>query len=105
MERIDRVIAGGIFNRNELISERGGITAEQLYTNRKVLDLVSKAEMEQADYRDNSHPNVFFGPVKNYFGLSIPLLWFNAGVMITSSLMIFTILYYILRRQIRLTKT
>jgi ABC-type multidrug transport system ATPase subunit len=105
MERIDRVIAGGIFNRNELISERGGITAEQLYTNRKVLDLVSKAEMEQADYRDNSHPNVFFGPVKNYFGLSIPLLWFNAGVMIASSLMIFTILYYILRRQIRLTKT
>ena len=61
--------------------------------------------MEQADYRDTSHPNVFFGPVKQYFGITIPLLWFNSGVMIISTLMSFVVLYLILRRQIRLTRT
>jgi hypothetical protein len=105
LNRIDRVISGGHLNRDEIVGREGGVTAEQLFTNQKVLDLVSKAEMEQSDYRDNHHPNVFFGPVKNYFGVNIPLLWFNAGVMIFSSWMIFAILYYILRRQIRLTKS
>jgi hypothetical protein len=61
--------------------------------------------MEQADYRDVRHPNVFFGPVKHYFGVSIPLLWFNAGVMILTSWMIFVIIFYILRRQIRITRS
>jgi hypothetical protein len=105
LTRIDRVINGGAFRREDLTGPQGGVTAEQLYTNQKVLDLVSKAEMEQADYRDNRHPNVFFGPVKIYFGISIPLLWFNAGVMALSSGMLFVILYFILRRQIRLTRS
>ena len=105
MARIDRVIDGGAFKREELTVHGTGVTAEQLYTNQKVLDLVSKAEMEQADYRDTSHPNVFFGPVKQYFGITIPLLWFNSGVMIISTLMSFVVLYLILRRQIRLTRT
>jgi hypothetical protein len=77
------------------------VTAEQLYTNQKVLDLVSKAEMEQADYRDRHHPNVFFGPVKHYLGIDIPLLWFNSGVMIISTLLSFVLLFHILKRQIR----
>jgi hypothetical protein len=105
MKRIDRVIAGAPFRREELAGRGGGVTAEQLYTNQKVLDLVSKAEMEQADYRDSRHPNVFFGPVKQYFGLNIPLLWFNAGVMILSSWSIFCLLFLILRRQIRITRS
>ena len=104
MQRIDRVIAGGAFKREELLGREGGVTAEQLYTNQKVLDLVSKAEMEQADYRDSRHPNVFFGPVKHYFGLTIPLIWFNTAVMLLSSGAIFGILFVILRRQIRLTR-
>ena len=104
MERIDRVIAGAPFKREELLSREGGVTAEQLYTNQKVLDLVSKAEMEQADYRDSRHPNVFFGPVKRYFGLTIPLIWFNTAVMILSSCASFGILFVVLRRQIRLTR-
>jgi ABC-type multidrug transport system ATPase subunit/ABC-type transport system involved in cytochrome c biogenesis permease component len=105
MQRIDRVIAGGAFKREELLGREGGVTAEQLYTNQKVLDLVSKAEMEQADYRDSRHPNVFFGPVKHYFGLTIPLIWFNTAVMLLSSGAIFGILFVILRRQIRLTRS
>lgn len=105
MQRIDRVIAGGAFKREELLGREGGVTAEQLYTNQKVLDLVSKAEMEQADYRDSRHPNVFFGPVKHYFGLTIPLIWFNTAVMLLTSGAIFGILFVILRRQIRLTRS
>ena len=105
MNRIDRVIAGAPLKREQIVGNDGGVTAEQLYTNQKVLDLVSKAEMEQADYRDNRHPNVFFGPVKQYFGVSIPLLWFNSVVMILSSWAIFVILFFILRRQIRDTRT
>ncbi len=104
IERIDRVIGGGPFSREQLVGREGGVTAEQLYTNQKILDLVSKAEMEQDDYRKSRHPNVFFGPVKHYFGLRIPLLWFNASVMILTSWIMFFILYFILRRQIRLTK-
>jgi ABC transport system ATP-binding/permease protein len=105
MARIDRVIAGAPLNQEEIVGPDGGVTAEQLYTNQKVLDLVSKAEMEQADYRDNRHPNVFFGPVKQYLGISVPLLWFNSAVMILSSWSLFVILFFILRRQIRDTRT
>ena len=105
MNRIDRVISGGAFKREELLGRESGVTAEQIYTNQKVLDLVSKAEMEQSDYRDRRHPNVFFGPMKRYFGLGIPLLWFNAGVLLLSILTMFFILYLILKRQIRLTRT
>jgi hypothetical protein len=104
LARIDRVISGSPFNRQELVSREGGVSAEQVYTNQKVIDLVSKAEMEQADYRDTRHPNVFFGPVKHYFGISIPLLWFNTAVMLISSWISFVLLYLILRRQIRLTR-
>jgi hypothetical protein len=103
--RIDLVIDGAPFRRKELLGGEGGVTAEQLYTNQKVLDLVSKAEMEQADYRDSRHPNVFFGPTKHYLGFRIPLLWFNAGVMIFSSWMLFLALFFILRRQVRVTRS
>jgi ABC-type multidrug transport system ATPase subunit len=105
MERIDRVIAGAPFKREELAGGEGGVSAEQLYTNQKIVDLVSKAEMEQADYRDSRHPNVFFGPVKHYLGISIPLLWFNTAVMILSSWLIFVTLHVILKRQIRLNRS
>ena len=43
--------------------------------------------------------------MKRYFGLGIPLLWFNAGVLLLSILTMFFILYLILKRQIRLTRT
>jgi ABC-type multidrug transport system ATPase subunit/ABC-type transport system involved in cytochrome c biogenesis permease component len=101
---IDRVIAGAPFRRAELTGGGEGVTAEQIYTNQKVIDLVSKAEMEQYDYRSRRHPNVFFGPVKQYFGLSIPMLWFNTAVMVGTSWFMFLILLFVLRRQIRLTR-
>jgi hypothetical protein len=107
LERIDRVIDGGPYNPKEIGSHSGPVTAEQLYVNTKVSDLVSKAEMEQEDYRlgartDGSrmHLNVFFGPVKEYFGIRMSVLTFNTSVLVATILACFFALYFILRYQI-----
>lgn len=103
MTLIDRVINGAPLDRALIVSPTGGsVTAEQLYTNQKIIDLVSKAEMEQADYRDMHHPNVFFGPVKYYWGITFNILAFNIGVLLLSTGGIFWMLYGILRRQIKI---
>jgi len=85
-------------------AKAGPVTAEQLYVNQKVTDLVSKSEMEQADYRlgegKKNHLNVFFGPVKQYFGIRASVLTFNVGVLLVTTLGGFFILYFILRHQI-----
>lgn len=99
---IDRVINGGPLDRQQIVNHSGTVTAEQLYTNQKIIDLVSKAEMEQADYRNKSHPNVFFGPVKYYWGIIFNILAFNVGVLLFSTGAILFILYLILRRQIKI---
>jgi hypothetical protein len=103
---IDGVINGAAFDPAPLISQDDRVTVEQIYVNQKVTDLVSKAEMEQYDYRlgDGSkrHLNVFFGPVKEYFGIRASVLVFNVGVMVVFTLVGFIALYYILRHQIRM---
>lgn len=99
---IDQVIQGGPLDHKKIVSHHTGVSIEQLYTNQKMVDLVSKAEIEQADYRDSHHPNVFFGPVKYYLGLTIDILTFNIGVLLISTLSTFLALYYILKRQIKM---
>ncbi|MBM3857271.1 MAG: ABC transporter permease, partial [Verrucomicrobia bacterium] len=99
---IDRVINGAPLDRQQIVNHTGTVTAEQLYTNQKIIDLVSKAEMEQADYRDKIHPNVFFGPIKYYWGITFNILAFNIGVLLLSTGGIFLLLYLILRRQIKI---
>jgi ABC-type multidrug transport system ATPase subunit len=106
LRAIDTVIAGGPFDPTQLVGRENIVSVEQLYVNQKVTDLVSKAEMEQTDYRlgDGSkrHLNVFFGPMKEYFGIRASVLTFNVGVMILSTLVGFIALYYILSHQIRM---
>ena len=58
------------------------MSAEEVYVNRKVLDLVTKAEMEREDYRRKSSPNVFFGTSKRYFGTAFSTLWINGLVIL-----------------------
>ncbi|MEO6053494.1 MAG: ATP-binding cassette domain-containing protein [Chthoniobacterales bacterium] len=101
MKRVDVVIEGGKFQPKRLVSKTRGVTAEQLYVNQKITDMVSKAEMEQSDYREKQVVNVFFGPVKSYFGIKAPIIVFNSGVLILSTLGMFIVVYFILRRQIR----
>jgi hypothetical protein len=49
-----------------------GVSADEIYVNQKVLDLVNKAEMEREDYRRKESPNVFFGTVKTYHPFGKP---------------------------------
>jgi ABC-type multidrug transport system ATPase subunit/ABC-type transport system involved in cytochrome c biogenesis permease component len=102
LRRIDDIIAGEPFKASRFTKFGTGLTAEQVYVNQKITDLVSKAEMEQSDYRENRHLNVFFGPTKEYFGLKIGILWFNTTVLILSTLTLFAALGVILRKQIRM---
>ncbi|MEI6034681.1 MAG: ATP-binding cassette domain-containing protein [Verrucomicrobiae bacterium] len=100
-DKVDAIISGAPFDRSSFKDVGSGTTAEQLYVNQKVTDLISKAEMEQSDYREDRHLNVFFGPVKEYFGLRAGILWFNSIVLVVSTLALFFLLYLILRAQIR----
>jgi len=79
---------------------RKGTSAEEIYVNRKVLDLVTKAEMEREDHRKKQSPNVFFGTVKRYIGTDFRTLWINSIVVAISLLLILTALELSLRRQL-----
>jgi hypothetical protein len=81
------------------------VTAEQLYVNQKVSDLISNAEMEQSDYRRSGKLNVFFGEEKRYLGMKIDLFFFNTLVLVGSTLALLGILHWILRRQLQVRRT
>jgi len=84
---------------------KGEVTAEQIYLNQKVSDLISNAEMEQSDYRRGSRPNVFFGAEKRYPGVKISVFVFNTMVLIGSTFGLLGLLYWILRRQLEVRRT
>ncbi len=79
---------------------RRGTSAEEIYVNRKVLDLVTKAEMEREDYRNEVGPNVFFGTVKRYFGTDFSTLWINGVVILITLGLVIASLEWSLRRQL-----
>ncbi len=102
---IDPVIAGKQkFDRSLFKDANGPITAEQIYVNQKVSDLISKAEMEQNDYRRGKKPNVFFGLQKRYFGISFGVFTFNTVVLVTSTLALLVLLLWILRKQLEVVR-
>lgn len=82
------------------LKQQDGVSAEEIYVNRKVLDLVTKAEMERTDYRRKTSPNVFFGTSKTYFGTEFETLWINSMVILLSLGLIVTGLEISLRRQL-----
>ena len=84
---------------------KGPVTADQLYVNQKVSDLISNAEMEQNDYRRGSKPNVFFGLEKRYFGIEFGVFIFNTIVLIVSTLGLLVVLHWILRKQLEVRRT
>ena len=101
MKEMDRVIKGAPLDPKLLDPGPPGVTAERLFVNQKVTDLVNKAEMEQSDYRESRFLNVFFGPEKRYFGIQAGVLAFNGWVLVISSLGMFQVLYFILRHQLK----
>jgi len=84
---------------------KGPVTAEQLYVNQKVSDLLSKAEMEQNDYRRGKKPNVFFGPEKRYFGIRFGVFTFDTSILIASMLGLLVLLHWILRKQLEVRRS
>ncbi|RYD84457.1 MAG: ABC transporter permease [Verrucomicrobiaceae bacterium] len=118
LRRVDRILEGRVLDRGELRSKTSGVTAERLYTNQKITDLVAKAETEQSDYRRQVPVNVFFSPMKHYLLFRIPeisplgirsraveihtsVYLFNAMVLVGSSFVLMCALYSILKRQLR----
>src|SRR4029077_5055399 len=93
------------FDREAFTDAVGPVTAEQLYVNQKVSDLISNAEMEQSDYRRGGKLNVFFGQYKQYFGMKVDVFVFNTIVLIGSSLALLGLLHWILRRQLEVRRT
>jgi hypothetical protein len=93
------------FERALFKDATGGVTAEQIYVNQKVSDLISNAEMEQSDYRRGGKPNVFFGAEKRYLGLKINVFVFNTIVLVGSTLGLLGLLHWILRRQLEVRRS
>ena len=83
------------FDRSLFKDAVGPVTAEQLYVNQKISDLISNAEMEQSDYRRGGKLNVFFGEEKRYFGAKISVFIFNTMVLIGSTLGLLGVLHWI----------
>jgi hypothetical protein len=108
LKRVDEVIGGKALDPGTLKS-RPGVTAERLYCNQKVADLVAKAETEQNDYRRTSAINVFFSPEKRYnihfFGhyrvIRISVVTYSTAILVGSSLLLMAGLYGVLKRQLR----
>jgi len=105
LHTIDRILDGKkAFERRLFKDATGPVTAEQLYVNQKVSDLISNAEMEQSDYRRGSRPNVFFGAEKRYFGIKSNVFFWNTLVLIGSSIGLLFVLHWILRRQLEVRR-
>ncbi|MEO5718383.1 MAG: hypothetical protein ABIR29_07405, partial [Chthoniobacterales bacterium] len=109
---IDRVLSGKMsFHRAAFKNAIGPVTAEQLFVNQKISDLIANAEMEQNDYRRGGKPNVFFGVQKRYFSAAKPgappgaflivsVFAFNTAILVGSSFLLLWLLHWILRRQL-----
>jgi ABC transport system ATP-binding/permease protein len=106
LKMVDPVIAGKQrFDRSLFKDANGPVSAEQIYVNQKVSDLISKAEMEQNDYRRGKKPNVFFGLQKRYFGMTFGVFTFNTVVLIVSTLGLLVLLHWILRKQLEVRRS
>ena len=106
LKQIDQVLDRRVsFDPKAFQSTRGTVTAEQVYVNQKVSDLISNAEMEQSDYRRGSRPNVFFGAEKRYIGARVSVFVFNTAVLIGSTFGLLGLLYWILRRQLEVRRS
>jgi len=105
--RVDRVLAGAPLETVSLKPKRSEVSAERLYVNQKISDLVAKAETEQADYRrvdanGKAKPiNVFFGPEKYFGSAHFSVLVFNTAVLAFFSCGTLGLLHLSLRRQLQ----
>jgi ABC-type multidrug transport system ATPase subunit len=110
LSRVDKIIGGRKPVMADFRARPSGVTADQLYSNQKIADLVAKAETEQNDYRRSYKINVFFSPEKYHFsfgvfgnGMAMSVYFRNGAILLISSLALLVVLWKVLRIQLRKT--
>ena len=110
LRRVDKIINGKQATSGDFRAVSSGVTAEQLYTNQKIADMVAKAETEQNDYRRSYKINVFFSPEKYHWtsgngerGVTMSIYFRNGALLLFSSFALLVVLWWVLRRQLRRT--
>ena len=111
--RIDEIIDGSAPTLRDFRTKVYLTSADQLYNNTKINDMVSKAESEQNDYRRDYRLNVFFSPEKHHFywfadkdlGWTSSVYFRNALILLSTSAGMLVLLGAILRRQLNRTAT
>jgi hypothetical protein len=101
LNQIDQVIAGKPLDESNFDRHDNVITAEQLFQNKKISDMLVDAEMKERDYTAKQR-NVFFGPDKILFGRAINVFLFNSIVINGFTLLFLVLLLGRLRRQLRI---
>jgi ABC-type multidrug transport system ATPase subunit len=100
LREVDRIISGAPLDRKKFDSGGDAVTAEQLYQNQKITDMLTDAQMKQKDYTSDFR-NVFFGPEKYYFGQKLNIFVFNSYVINGFTLLFLLLLLFSLHRQLR----
>ena len=100
LRKVDQIIRGAPLDPAAIRSHRGPFTADRLFVNQKITDLVSKAETDQADYRRTEPVNVFFGPVKHIGSVDCSVLLFNTVVLLGFTGICLGLVHASLRRQL-----
>jgi ABC-type multidrug transport system ATPase subunit len=102
LHEVDRIISGAPLDRKKFDSGGDDVTAEQLFQNRKITDMLTDAQMKQKDYTSDVR-NVFFGPEKYYFGQKLDVFVFNSCIINGFTLLFLLLLFFSLHRQLRTT--
>jgi hypothetical protein len=80
LREIDGVIGGQELNEARFERQDNQLTAEELFQNKKITDMLTDAQMKQKDYTAKAR-NVFFAPEKTYFGVTLSVFLFNSLVI------------------------
>jgi len=81
-------------------NSEASVSGEEIFVNQKILDLVTKAEMERLDYREKKAQNVFFGSQKRYFKTGFDTLFMNRVMLFLFIAIALCALYGNLHRQL-----
>src|ERR1700680_398925 len=100
MHEIDKIISGAPLDRKKFESGGDQGTAEQLFQNQKITDMLTDAQMKQKDYTSEAR-NVFFGPEKNYFGQRMSIFVFNSAIINGFTLLFLLCLLFTLHHPLR----
>jgi hypothetical protein len=100
LREIDRVIKGAPLDKSKFDRKGNILSAEQMFQNRKITDMLTDAQMKQRDYTAKPR-NVFFGPEKHYLGQTFNIFLFNSLIINAFTALFLVLLLWSLHRQLR----